>query len=242
MVHDRDRDGASLPTYPPDSGRRPIDGRVTPYDVATRAARRPDAVDRAVHGDEPRRVGRGRRRVGRRSATRNDLDVLLTLRRLADVVIVGAGTARGEGYGPPKKAGQRIGVATNSGHVDLDSDAVHERRRLPARPERGRRRRRRVEVLRAGHDRLDIAEARRPPASRSSPRPHVQAEGGPAFNGSLLAADLIDELDLTLSPHLVGGTGPTADDRARAEVDRRFELAHLLVDDDGFVFSRWARR
>ncbi len=37
---------------------------------------------------------------------------------------------------------------------------------------------------------------------------YVQAEGGAGFNGSLLDADVIDELDLSLSPHLVGGDGP----------------------------------
>ena len=42
--------------------------------------------------------------------------MLLTLRDLADVVLVGAGTASGEGYGPPRTPGLRIGVVTNSGH------------------------------------------------------------------------------------------------------------------------------
>jgi riboflavin biosynthesis pyrimidine reductase len=34
-------------------------------------------------------------------------------------------------------------------------------------------------------------------------------EGGPTLNGSLLAAGLVDELFLSLSPVLAGGEGPT---------------------------------
>ena len=51
----------------------------------------------------------------------NDSEVVLTLRDLADVIVVGAGTARAEGYGPPRKAGQRVGVVSNSGRVDPSS-------------------------------------------------------------------------------------------------------------------------
>jgi riboflavin biosynthesis pyrimidine reductase len=35
----------------------------------------------------------------------NDREVLLTLRRAADVINVGAGTVRSEGYGAPRKPG-----------------------------------------------------------------------------------------------------------------------------------------
>ena len=39
-----------------------------------------------------------------------------------DVIVVGAGTVRDEGYGAPRKAGQRIGVVTRSGRLDYGSD------------------------------------------------------------------------------------------------------------------------
>jgi riboflavin biosynthesis pyrimidine reductase len=70
---------------------------------------------------------------------------------------------------------------------------------------------------------------------------YVQAEGGPTLNGALLELDLIDELDLTISPRLVGGHGQRLTSTP-VEIERRLELAHLLADDDGFVFSRWVRR
>ncbi len=44
-----------------------------------------------------------------------DFQVLLALRQLADVIIVGASTVRAEGYGPPRKPGQRLGVRDEQG-------------------------------------------------------------------------------------------------------------------------------
>ena len=61
------------------------------------------------------------------------------------------------------------------------------------------------------------ARARRPGARPAPPRRRastpptfVQAEGGPRLNGALLDADCVDELDLTISPVLVGGDGAAA--------------------------------
>ncbi len=51
-----------------------------------------------------------------------DTAVLGRLRRLADVIVVGAGTVRDEGYGAPRKPGQRVGVITRSGKVDVTSE------------------------------------------------------------------------------------------------------------------------
>jgi len=170
----------------------------------------------------------------------NDLDVLLTLRRLSDMVLVGAGTARGEGYGPPRTPGKRIGVVTNSGRVDLGTALFSSGAGFLIAPEsaeiEGD-----VQVLRAGSSMVDLAEAvRRLDEVLPSVR-YVQAEGGPRLNTALLADDLIDELDLSISPRMVGGHGPRLTGGG-PEFDRRFELAHLLADDDGFVFSRWVRR
>ena len=66
-----------------------------------------------------------------------DSAVLAALRRAADVIIVGAGTVRAEGYGPPRQAR----AAHRRGHHDGErrpgERAVHERRRIPD-PARGR--------------------------------------------------------------------------------------------------------
>ncbi len=170
----------------------------------------------------------------------NDLTVLLSLRRLADVIIVGAGTVRGEGYGPPDTVGQRIGVVTASGRVDTSLPlftsgagfliTTNETDIAPG-----------VDVIRAGKEIVDLrsAVAR---LAEIHPAPHfVQVEGGALLNGAVLDADLFDEINLTTSPLCVGGAGPRltagADDLAQ-----RFDLAQMVIDDQSFVFSRWKRR
>jgi len=161
-----------------------------------------------------------------------DQAVLAVLRSLADVVIVGAGTVRAERYGPPKKAGQRIGVVSRRGDIDprlplftsgagfliLPEDAPH------------------VEVasVRAGVGELDLAGA-----LGQLDVAVVQAEGGPRLNGALLEADLIDELNLTISPQLAGGDGPRLTSQAHA-ASRRMQLAHVM-EDDSFLFTRYVR-
>jgi riboflavin biosynthesis pyrimidine reductase len=170
----------------------------------------------------------------------NDLDVLLTLRSIADMILVGAGTARGEGYGAPKKVGQRIGVVTNSAAVDLETELFTSGAGFLITHDAADVDDSRVQVIRAGRDHVDIAEAVTRLAEIDPDVTYVQAEGGAGFNGSLFGHDLIDELDLSLSPHLVGGRGPRVTSGADEHL-RRFELAHLLVDSEGFVFSRWTR-
>lgn len=178
---------------------------------------------------------------GKSGALGNDHDraVLATLRGLADVILVGAGTAAGEGYGAPSKAGLRIAVVTNSGSVDIDRPLFTSGAGFLVAPESasvpdG------VEVLRAGTERVDLALALGSIDSVVPGARHVQAEGGPTLNGALLALDLIDELDLTLSPRLVGGDAPRVIAHG-PQADARFELAQLLADDDGFLFGRWLR-
>jgi riboflavin biosynthesis pyrimidine reductase len=171
----------------------------------------------------------------------HDREVLITMRRLADVVLVGAGTARGEGYGPPKQPGLRVGVATNSGHIDLDAPLFASGAGFVLAPASADVDDARVDVLRAGVDRLDLADAVGRLHEIVPDVRHAHAEGGPSLNGALLDADLVDELTLSLSPRLVGGDGPRLSTGA-AEGDRQYRLAHLLTDDEDFLFARYVRR
>jgi riboflavin biosynthesis pyrimidine reductase len=169
----------------------------------------------------------------------NDRELLITLRELADVIVVGAGTARGEGYGPPGRPGLRVGVVTNSGSIDIGSALFRSGAGFvitseTANVDSG------VDVLRAGRDRLDLELALHRLDSIVAGVRYVQVEGGPTLNGALLAADLIDELDLTMSPRLVGSDSPRVTSAAPA-LDARFALAHLLADDEHFLFGRWVR-
>jgi riboflavin biosynthesis pyrimidine reductase len=168
----------------------------------------------------------------------NDTQVLLTLRDIADVILVGAGTVRDEEYGPPRKAGQRVAVVTNSGRVDLRSALFTSGsgflicpENLPEMP---------VDTLRCGRDRVDLPLAVSRLKDLVPGVRLVQAEGGGMLNGALAAADLIDELNLTISPQLVGGVSPRL--MTTDAVQRKFELAHLLIDEQSFLFSRWVRR
>ena len=170
----------------------------------------------------------------------NDVEVLRTLRSLADMLLVGAGTIRDEGYGPPKKAGQRIGVVTNSGSLDLDSELFTCGAGFLVAPESADIDESRVDVLRSGDDRLDLVGAVHRLHEVVTDVGFIMAEGGPSLNGALLEAGLIDELDLTVSPRLVGGSGPRLTTGADERV-RDYRLGHLLSDDDGFVFGRWLR-
>lgn len=162
-----------------------------------------------------------------------DVAVLGALRALADVILVGAGTVRAEGYGPPKKAGQRIAVVSNSGRVDTSTALFTSGAGLLILPENAPPVT--VESIRCGTERVDLAGA----VARLDGA-MIQAEGGPRLNAALAEANLIDELNITTSPLLVGGSGARLVDGAAA-LNRRFGLAHVL-EDDGFLFSRWVRR
>ncbi|MCY7301431.1 MAG: hypothetical protein LH616_19750, partial [Ilumatobacteraceae bacterium] len=87
------------------------------YDVARpRPAHRPWVALCMVAGlDGSTVVERNSR--GLSNAT--DQELLLTLRSFADVILVGAGTVRAEGYGPPRLPGQRIAVVSRSGEFDF---------------------------------------------------------------------------------------------------------------------------
>lgn len=183
-----------------------------------------------------------------------DTTVFGVLRALADVVLVGAGTVRAEGYGPVKprqsfadrrvRAGQAaaaaLAVVTRSGFVPGDTGlfsgevptyvvttevADLDRLRSLAGSEH---------VIVSGEEEVDVADAVGALAARGLRR--VLLEGGPTLLGSALAADRVDELCLTWSPVLVGGEGPRIVAGPPATVNAR--PAHLLAA-DGLLLGRW---
>jgi len=171
-----------------------------------------------------------------------DTAVLARLRRLADVIVVGAGTFRDEGYGAPHKQDQRIGVVTRSGRLDYDSDiftggagfVITSESGAPDVPTG-------IDVIRVGQEEIDLAAAiARLPDLTATAR-YVQVEGGAALNGAMFDADLIDEINLTTSPATFGGPGPRVASGAPAHT-HRYEVAQLAIDDESFVYTRWLRR
>ncbi|MEZ5181888.1 MAG: pyrimidine reductase family protein [Acidimicrobiales bacterium] len=190
-----------------------------------------------------------------------DRHVFRALRAVADVILVAAGTVRAEGYGPPRtseaRQAQRAArgqpphprIAIVSGSLDLDPTApvlaeapepvlVLTGERAPI--ERIEAVAAVAEVRQVGATAVDLAAALAL-LGRLGHRT-VLCEGGPTLNGQLLDADLVDEIDLTLSPTLVGGDAlrVAVGGRARAH---RVALAHLWHDpDDDLLFARYVRR
>ena len=126
-----------------------------------------------------------------------DKRVFALLRRLPDAVLVGAGTVRAEGY---------------QGPLVSEDDAAW-----------------RVAHGRAAHPDLIVASSPLdvPGLLASLQGRRVLCEGGPHWFGTLLASDAVDELCLTVSPLLVGGSASRITAGA-PEVPRGMRLAHVL--------------
>ncbi|MGW4297839.1 dihydrofolate reductase family protein, partial [Micromonospora chersina] len=65
-------------------------------------------------------------------------------------------------------------------------------------------------------------------------------EGGPHLFGALTAADLVDELCLTVAP-LLAGAGPGRITAGDASPPRHLPLRHVLAAADGVLMLRYAR-
>ena len=171
-----------------------------------------------------------------------DSAVLNRLRQLADVIVVGAGTVRDEGYGAPRKAGQRIGVVTTSGRLDYGSDLFSSGAGFVISSESGASDiPDGIDVLRVGTDEIDVAGAIGALAGFVGLAGYVQVEGGAALNGAFFNADLIDEVNLTTSPAAFGGPGPRLTSGSPSHA-HRYDVAQLCIDDESFVYTRWLRR
>jgi len=160
-----------------------------------------------------------------------DRELLATLRSLSDVVLVGAGTARAENYGPvwvsPARRERRaargqaplptLAVVTRSAELDPSGRLFGEARSdqpepphpvvvtcLAAPAERRQRLAEVAEVLVVGDAQVDLPGALERLRERIGGR--VLTEGGPRLLGDLVGDGLLDELCLTHSP-LVAGPG-----------------------------------
>lgn len=186
-----------------------------------------------------------------------DRRIFGVLRGQADVILAGAATVRAEGYGParPRESWRELRrgraaappVAVVTRRLDLDltgplfAEAGPDARTIvvtcaAAPRERREEAARHGEVIVAGDDRVDLAKAVGQLAGRGLER--VLCEGGPRINAQLAAADLVDELCLTVSPMLIGGDAARVLN-GQASVTR-LRLAHVL-EEDGFLFTRYVR-
>jgi riboflavin biosynthesis pyrimidine reductase len=162
-----------------------------------------------------------------------DHELFMGLRTLADIVLVGAATVRAEGYGPPKRAGLRVAVVTARADLDFESPLFASGAAFVVAPEDGPELP--VPTVRAGRGSVDLAAA--------LPRlggEVVLCEGGPRLNAHLLAADLVDELCVTVGPVVVAGHSKRLVDGPDIP-PARFRLAQVL-EQDSELYLRYLRR
>ena len=168
-----------------------------------------------------------------------DKAVFRALRACADAIVVGAGTAREEDYGPVKygetAAGWRaahgrtlqppVVVVTRSGRIN---DRVLGGPVIVAAPPG-------VDVA---HD--DVIRTIEPVALVAALHERglvrLLCEGGPSLLTALLAAGTVDELCLTTSPTAVGDGPHLLGSVPRTEL----ELVSLIHDDPGVLLARWS--
>jgi len=151
-----------------------------------------------------------------------DQQVLRLVRRAADAVVVGAATVRSERY-RPLAAPKRLYVVSRSAELGDLAELV-------AAPT--------TEVVRpaAGAADVDLAAL----LARLGGQV-VVCEGGPSLNGQLLAAGLVDEVFVTISPRLLGGGSARIAHGADGADPEPWELRHVLAE-DGYLFLRYRSR
>lgn len=190
-----------------------------------------------------------------------DMRVFGILRALADVILVGAETARQEGYRPAKAraafAARRAAdgqppapaIAVISRRLDLDFDApLFAAPSVPTllltgagapRAALDRARAAGAEVVVAGDgDGVDPARVVRELAARGHAR--LLHEGGPRVLAQFAAAGVLDELCLTVSPLLTGGDAPRIMNGPGVTPPARY-VPRSVLEEDGFLFTRYVR-
>jgi len=188
-------------------------------------------LDGAANGDS-----------GKSGSINNDADkrVFRALRAQTDAIVVGAGTARTEGY---RVAPVPLVVVSRRGEVPeqlrdaptgsvllltcAQSPGLGEGRDLLGAEN----------VVVAGEDQVDLARARTLLVERGFAS--LLSEGGPHLLRDLLAAGVVDELCLTWVPRVIGGVHPRILEGDGVDVPLR--LALLLEEGDTLI-GRWFTR
>jgi riboflavin biosynthesis pyrimidine reductase len=187
-----------------------------------------------------------------------DRSVLAATRALADAYLVGARTVRAEGYrrvlARPELSARRsaagsspaptLAVVSGGCRFDWTGSDFQRSERAPiiltgsrsSEADRESARRAGCEVVVLAGDRVDPADALA--ALHLRGLVHVTVEGGPDLLAQVVAAGLLDEVDLTLAPRLVGASSrPVGGD----PVLHGMRLVQLL-EEDGFLFGRYVRQ
>jgi riboflavin biosynthesis pyrimidine reductase len=188
--------------------------------------------------------------------------IFFLLRELADVIVVGAGTVRVEGYSGAhagiaerqrrQARGQsevpQLAIVTKSGFLDRDMGVFTRTEVAPlvltctaTADETRRSLGDLAEVVDcSGRDPDTVDEAALLAILRARGMRRVLTEGGPMLLGSFMQRDMLDELCLTIAPYVVGGlarriaTGP-------GQAMTKMGCTHILSDDAGYLYTRYVR-
>ena len=174
------------------------------------------------------------------------------------MVLVGAGTARAENYGPVRltdaqRAARRdeartapppIAVVSRTGDLPANLFSDPDQPPILLTCARGAARRdadedRCGQVLIAGEDAVDVALA--VALLRAQGMHRILCEGGPTLLDELVDADLVAEICVTMAPKLASSQ-PVGHrvQPSRLPAPRTMRLEHALVHDD-YVFLRYRR-
>lgn len=184
------------------------------------------------------------------------------LRELADVIVVGAGTARDENYAGARMSAEQRQRRQAAGQTEVPPIALVSRAAvlhhdLPvltdtevppllltcadAAPGARARLGSAAEVIDcsgADRARVDLAVALDQLAHRGLQR--VLTEGGPSLLGAFIEADLLDDLCLSCAPLLVGG-GALRIATGVGDVLTRMRREHVITDAEGYLYLRYTR-
>jgi riboflavin biosynthesis pyrimidine reductase len=192
----------------------------------------------------------------------DDQELLATLRAAADVVVIGSGTLRQEGYGPVWLSEERrrrrvergqaplpaLAVVSTRGDLDPAARVFTERRDNQPEPPKpivftadgagGGPLADVAEIVPAGSSAVEVSSVLDRLAERGLRR--VLCEGGPTLLGAFAAAGVLGELCLSKAPVYAGPGHATLGGSGRPfERPLRLRLAHLLVADDGLLAGRY---
>lgn len=176
-------------------------------------------------------------------SSRADRTILGLIRRLSQVVLVGAASVRAEGYQLPRTV--PLAVVTASGDLDghrLSPDLAPDRLIVlcPAGAEPAVRESLggiTPRVVTIGDVEGRLAASAIVDSLRTLGFDRIVCEGGPTLAAQLLDADLVDEFCLSTSPRIGAGRLRLLGDRAIDE--RSVHLRQLMVDDGGGIYARW---
>jgi riboflavin biosynthesis pyrimidine reductase len=185
-------------------------------------------IDGAATGDD-----------GTTRSINNGIDKLVfdLLRELSDAVVVGAGTIRIEGYAVGRKP---LVVVSRTGSVPPTQRDAERGMVLMATVssapylEESRDILGDDNVLVLGSHRVDLGRLKDELVLRGFR--HLLSEGGPHLLRDLLDQGVVDELDATIVPRIIGGSHRRITDGPPVDVPLRLSG---LVEEDGTLLARW---